>query len=167
MGGGGGRVKKRGGVQFWGKMPTAECIVLVIFSPGFVYPFFFCFSCFVLCFVCFVVFCCVLLCLFCCGLLCFAVFCFIFSCVAVYFCVFLCYVIHFFVEPLAKSGQKIYPKMPAPVFMFSHMTGLECSDSSIFLYFQRFENNFSVNVRCCSRLDALFPWYFQVDIDGS
>ena len=25
----------------------------------------------------------------------------------------------FFVEPLAKSGQKIYPKMPAPVFMFS------------------------------------------------
>ena len=73
----------------------------------------------------------------------------------------------FYVEPLAKRGQKIYPKMPAPVFMFSHMGGLECSDSSIFLYFQRFEKNFSSNVRCCLRLDAPFHWYFQVDIDGS
>ena len=27
---------------------------------------------------------------------------------------------------LAKSGQKIYPKLPAPVFMLSHMAGLEC-----------------------------------------
>ena len=69
-------------------------------------------------------------------------------CVCMYVCMY--YFIDFMSEASVDWGRIVVAKPASPVFMISHMNGLEAQISSIFRRFQREEMEFN----CCCSIDT-------------